>query len=156
MQQFTSTQAKQNFGQLLAAAALAPVAIERHGRVQAVLAAPQFWPDAQAAAQAELLQQRRLARLNQTVVEKDRLIRHQRIALALALAPEDERQRLLAAARAVVARWQQEQLCSTDYIARWSDILQLPLADMAQAMTGPDNPWGPALRQNSPWVGVAV
>jgi len=156
MQQFTSTQAKQNFGQLLAAGALAPVAIERHGRVQAVLAAPHLWPDAQATAQTDVLQQRQLARLNQTVLEKDRLIRHQRIALVLALASEPVRQRMLADAQAVVARWQHEQLCSADYIERWSTILNMPMADMVEAMTGQNDPWGPALRQNSPWVGVAA
>ena len=39
MKHFTASQAKQNFGQLLKCAALAPVAIERHGKVQAMVVA---------------------------------------------------------------------------------------------------------------------
>ena len=51
-------------------------------------------------------------------------------------------------------RWWREQLCSLDYIDRWSAILLLPAREMAVQMTSDDNAWGPALRQNSPWVGL--
>jgi PHD/YefM family antitoxin component YafN of YafNO toxin-antitoxin module len=88
MQQFSSTQAKQNFGQLMKASALAPVAIERHGKVQAILMSPAFHSAARAT--QDPLAERRLARLQQAGVEKDRLIRHQRIALdLLTLAPAE-------------------------------------------------------------------
>lgn len=150
MQQMTSTQAKQNFGELLAAAALAPVAIERHGKVQTVMAAPRFFMAEDP--ESDVLAQRRLARLNQSLVEKDRLIRHQRIALELVLASEPQRHRLVAGAQAVVERWQRERLCSQDYIERWRTILQLPVTEMVREMTADGNAWGPALRQNSPWV----
>ncbi len=53
----------------------------------------------------------------------------------------------------MVARWRAEGLCSDDYIRRWSDILQLPVRQMAQAMGSDLDGWGQALRQNSPWVG---
>ena len=154
MKQFSATQAKQNFGELLGAAAHGLVAIERHGRVQAIIAAPQFFnqvpvPDA--------LASRQIARLRQSVIEKDRLIRHQRIALALVTASKPKRAQMLAAAQAVVQRWRSDGLCSADYIDRWSAILALPATEMALQMTGEaDNDWGPALRQNSPWVGLQV
>ena len=154
MKQFSATQATQNFDALLSAASLGLVAIERHGKVQAIIAAPQFIdlptvPDALAA--------RQLARLRQLVIEKNRLIRHQHIALALVTASKPRRAQMLAAAQAVVQRWRTDGLCSADYIDRWSAILELPATEMALQMTGEgNNDWGPALRQNSPWVGLQV
>lgn len=88
MEQFSSTRAKQCFGQVLLASALAPVAIEKHGKVTAILASPDFYERAQAACEASA--SRVLARITQACVEKDRLIRHQRIALDLALLPSSE------------------------------------------------------------------
>lgn len=152
MKRFSSTRAKQNFGELLSAATLEPVAIEKHGKVQAIVAAPQFFKSAQTSADG--LQARRMARLDQTVVEKNRLIRHQRIAFDLVTAPAAERKKMVAHATDVVRRWRREQLCSADYIDRWSAILRLPAREMAAQMTSDDNAWGPALRQNSPWVGL--
>lgn len=154
MKQFSATHAKQHFGDLLTAAGLGPVVIERHGKVQAIIAAPHFFgppsaPDALAA--------KGLARLRQSVIEKDRLIRHQRIALDLVTATEPVFLQKVAMARATVQRWRQEGLCSADYIDRWSTILELPAAEMALRMTDDNkNDWGPALRQNSPWVGLQV
>lgn len=150
MQQFSSTQAKQNFGDLIKAAGEAPVAIERHGRVEAIIAAPRFFSPAgeqEAAA-------RRQARLQQALVEKDRLIRHQRIALDLVTASPKERAAMIRDARKMVERWRQERLCSDDYIDRWSEILQQPVQQMARTMTSDAEGWGTALRQNSPWVGL--
>ena len=154
MKQFSATQAKQNFGELLGAAAHGLVAIERHGKVQAIIAAPQFFNQAPV---PDALAPRQIARLRQSVIEKDRLIRHQRIALALVTASRRKRAQMLAAAQAVVRRWRTDGLCSADYIDRWSAILALPVAEMALQMTGEgNNDWGPALRQNSPWVGLQV
>lgn len=155
MEQFSSTQAKQNFGQLLKAAALAPVAIERHGKVQAMVGAPEFFLTSSTTTKdQEVAAARRLARLNQTVIEKDRLIRHQRIALDLTILPTQARNKMIGSALAVVERWRQEQLCSRDYIDRWFAILRLPPKEMASAMVSDADGWGTALRQNSPWVGV--
>ncbi len=154
MKQFSATQAKQNFGGLLSAASLGLVAIERHGKVQAIIAAPQFFNQAPV---PDALAPRQIARLRQSVIEKDRLIRHQRIALALVTASRRKRAQMLAAAQAVVQRWRSDGLCSADYIDRWSAILALPATEMALQMTGEgNNDWGPALRQNSPWVGLQV
>ena len=152
MKQLSATRAKQNFGELLNAAAVEPVAIEKHGKVQAIVAAPQFFKSAQT--NADGIAARRLARLGQTVVENNRLIRHQRIAFDLVTAPAAQRKKMIARAREIVDRWRREQLCSLDYIDRWSAILLLPEREMAVQMTSDDNAWGPALRQNSPWVGL--
>ncbi len=136
------------------AAALAPVAIERHGKVQAIVAAPRFFSALQI--QPDETAARRLARLDQTVIEKNRLIRHQRIAFDLLTVPDDVRAKMIGRAQGTVARWQCEGLCSADYIDRWSAILLLPVKEMAIEMTSDANAWGPALRQNSPWVGVCA
>jgi hypothetical protein len=157
MQQFSSTQAKQNFGQLLKSAALAPVAIERHGKVQALVGAPEFFlspSTTPTSASREEATARRLARLGQLVIEKDRLIRHQRIALDLVTLPAPARRAMIERALVVVERWRKEQLCSRDYIDRWAAILRLPPQEMASAMASDADGWGTALRQNSPWVGV--
>lgn len=150
MQQFSSTQAKQNFGDLMKAAGEAPVAIERHGRVEAIIAAPRFFSPAG----DQDLTARKQARLQQTLVEKDRLIRHQRIALDLVTATPKERAAMIAQALKVVERWRQERLCSEDYIDRWSAILHQPVRQMALTMISDAEGWGTALRQNSPWVGL--
>lgn len=42
MEQFASTSARQSFGKLLKAAGNGPVAIEKHGKVQAFIMAPEF------------------------------------------------------------------------------------------------------------------
>ena len=152
LQQFSSTRAKQCFGQILLASASAPVAIEKHGKVTAILASPEFFERAQVAADASA--SRVLARLTQASVEKDRLIRHQRIALDLALLPSGETSCLIRNAKCIVNRWRNERLCSKDYIERWEEILSLPPKKIAEAIVSDMDGWGPSLRQNSPWVGV--
>ena len=129
-----------------------PVAIEKRGNVKAGVETQLFSGAAQSS--ADEAQARSLARLRQSVIEKERLIRHQRIAFDLVTASAAERKKMIARAREVVERWRREQLCSLDYIERWSAILQLPVKQMAVQMTSDDNAWGPALRQNSPWVGL--
>lgn len=150
MQQFSSTQAKQNFGELMKAAGKEPVAIERHGRIEAIIAAPRFFPRPDADDTAA----RRHARLQQALIERDRLIRHQRIALDLVTAPPKERATMTRNAEQVVERWRREHLCSDDYIDRWSAMLKLPVRELALAMISDADGWGTALRQNSPWVGL--
>lgn len=152
MQQFSSTRAKQNFGQLMKASALAPVAIERHGKVQALVMSPEFHGSARAA--QDPITERRLARLQQAGVEKDRLLRHHRIALDLLMLPPAERESLIQQARDTVERWRKEQLSSRDYVNRWAALLALPLQQLAREMVSDADGWGTALRQNSPWVGL--
>lgn len=152
MEQFSSTRAKQSFGQVLLASTSAPVAIEKHGKVMAILASPEFFERAQAVSEASA--SRVVARITQASVEKDRLIRHQRIALDLALLPPSEASRLIRNAMSVVNRWRNERLCSKDYIEKWDEILHLPPKKMAEIIVSDMDGWGPSMRQNSPWVGV--
>jgi hypothetical protein len=148
MRRFTSTQAKQSFGDLLRAAQDAPVAIERHRKVQAIVASPARF------AASDGLDARRLARAQQALVERDRLIKHQQVAIDLLTQPARHRKALVKRAHAVVDQWRSRGLCSAEYIERWSTILALPPREMAQAITGDAEGWGTALRQNSPFIGV--
>lgn len=116
------------------------MATEKHGKVQAIVGPSQLFAAAQS--DADGIEARRLARLHQTIIEQNRLIRHQRIALDLATAPAAERKNTIAHARNVVERWWRDQLCSLDYTDRWSAILQLPVKEMAVQMTSDDNAWG--------------
>lgn len=149
MQQMTSSHAKQNFGELLDALAHGPVAIERHKRIKAIVCTPEAFRGTPS--NDNLLAQRQAARTTQALVEKDRLIKHQKIAIDLLLMPETQRQAWINLAQQEVARWREERLCSLDYIERWDAILQQPIDAMVKHMTTDQEAWGTALRQNSPW-----
>jgi uncharacterized membrane protein len=151
MRLFPSTDAKQGFCQLLSAAGKEPVGIEKHGKVQAILASPEFFEPAQGADPVNAARQ--LARAKQAVIEKDRLIRHQRIAFDIATLAPRQRDRMIKDAQEMVERWRAERLCSADYIERWESILNMKPLEMAAAMVSDVDGWGTALRQNSPWVG---
>ncbi|HSI51325.1 MAG TPA: type II toxin-antitoxin system Phd/YefM family antitoxin [Ideonella sp.] len=129
------------------------MAIEKHRKIKAIVASPEFF--SQMSQEEAQLAARRVARLNQAMVEKDRLIKHQQIAIDLLTLPELARDALVQQALAAVARWRSEGLCSQDYIEKWEAMLGLPVRDLAVAMTSNADGWGPALRQNSPWSGVA-
>jgi PHD/YefM family antitoxin component YafN of YafNO toxin-antitoxin module len=152
MNLFSSSDAKQKFGQLLKDAASAPVAIEKHGRVAAYLTSPEFFESAKRNDAGKAARQ--IARAQQALVEKDRLIRHHQIALDLVTVDSKQRDRLIKNARAVVLRWRAERLCSADYIERWEQILKMQPREMGASMVSDADGWGPSLRQNSPWVGV--
>ena len=146
MNSLTASEAKQRFGDLLDMASRSPVSITRHGQEVAVV-------HGAGAPDAGVLE-RRLARSQQALVEADRLIRHQRMALRL-LGDARAAKTLVAKARAVVDQWEQKALCSRDFIDRWRALLALPLPALAAAMSeNAEDGWGPALRQNSPWVGL--
>jgi len=149
MKQITSSAAKQNFGELLDAAAQAPVAIERHKKVRAIVCSPEEFQ--RRAGPEALLANRRAARAAQALVEKDRLIKHQRLAIHLLLAPRAEQRALIERACQEVARWRRDHLCSADYSDRWDALLKLPVKELAQIMGSENLDWGVALRQNSPW-----
>jgi PHD/YefM family antitoxin component YafN of YafNO toxin-antitoxin module len=151
MRQFTSTEAKQHFGELLKAAEHGPVAVERHRKVQAIVLTPGHFAAMQA--QPDRQTERRVARLQQAVAEHERLIRHQRIAIDLLTLPTAERDQLITKARATVAFWQADELCSSDYVQRWSDILAKPPRQIARLIVDDLDGWGQALRRNSPWIG---
>ena len=149
MQRMTSSRAKQNFGGLLDALAKGPVAIERHQKVRAIVCSPESFTQQSDATQA--LAERRAARATQLLVDKDRLIKHQRLAIDLLVMPKAQRDRLIQRARTEVAKWRSHRLCSSDYADRWDDLLNQPIAALAVAMGSDALEWGPALRQNSPW-----
>ena len=146
MQTFTASQAKQNFGALLSQLAHSPVAIARHNKMVAVVMLPATaltLPDARL--QAREMQQQR---------EQQRLMRHQQLAIGLLCATPAKQAKVLASACAVVARWADEGLCSGDYIARWQAWLALPLQQLAPLMCSDAEGWGPAMRQNSPFMAL--
>ena len=149
MHQITASHAKQKFGELLEALAQGPVAIERHKKIKAIVCAPEAFQAL--SSEASILAERRAARAAQRLVEKDRLIRHQKLAIDLLLMPKDRRDALIQRALAEVARWRRERLCSADYADRWEDLLLRPVEELAQAMASESLDWGTALRQNSPW-----
>jgi hypothetical protein len=97
---------------------------------------------------------RQQARRHQAGVERERLLRHQGIASSLLAMSSEDCARMIDGARQVVRRWRQERLCSDDYIDRWSEILDMPIPEMAAAMGSDLDGWGTALRQNSPWVAM--
>ncbi len=154
MDQISATKAKQGFADLLKAVASGPIAIERHQRVLAIMVSPDFFARQQSS-QSDMTG-RQLARARQALVEKERLIRHHRIAMDLLKLPAKDRDVLVERAAKVVAIWREQKLCSADYVDRWSEILRLPPLDMAAAIVSDADGWGAALRQNSPWVGVCA
>ena len=153
MDKITASHAKQNFGELLEAVAKGPVAIERHKSIKAIVCSPETFHKTVdgKSSQGRALEDRRAARASQQLVEKNRLIKHQKLAIDLLLMPQAKREELVARARAEVLRWRRDRLCSIDYVNRWDDLLGLAIGDLAQAMCSETIEWGTALRQNSPW-----
>jgi len=145
MDRVSASIAKQNFGHVLERAAVAPVVIEKHGKVVAAVVPP-GWVD-----KLDLLDERRRAREQQKVVEQNRLMAHQHIGIQL-LGRKERRQQLLDAARNEVRRWADQNLCSQDYIDRWSEWLSLPEVELVERMCSDANGWGGAMRQNSPFA----
>lgn len=145
--------AKQNFGELLEAVAKGPVAIERHKSIKAIICSPgTFYATVEGhASPVRALEDRRAARAAQQLVEKNRLIKHQKLAIDLLLMPEAKRQKLTARAHAEVLRWRRDRLCSTDYADLWDELLDRPIGDLTETMCSETHAWGAALRQNSPW-----
>jgi len=94
---------------------------------------------------------RQMAREQQRKVELQRLNAHQRIGIEL-LTQASRRPVLLTAAQQEVQRWEDCALCSSDYIARWREWLALPVAELVPLMCSDAQGWGPAMRQNSPFV----
>ena len=148
MDKISASAAKQTFGDVLDAAQTAPVTIVRHGRAVAVVARPEAIGESRSA-------ERRAARLTQQLVERDRLVRHYRIAQQLLTLPAAKSRAMIKAAGKEVDRWEALGLCSHDYIGRWRNILALPATRLAEALVSDHDGWGTALRQNSPWASGA-
>ncbi len=153
MSHMTASRAKQNFGELLEAVMQGPVAIERHKSIKAIVCSPETFQETVQghSSPALALEDRRAARAAQQLVEKNRLIKHQKLAIELLLMPRARREELILCARAEVLRWRRDRLCSADYADRWDDLLGRSIGDLTQAMCSETLEWGAALRQNSPW-----
>jgi len=143
-----ASQAKQNVVEILALAAFGSYRIENHGKLVAGLVLPDWL------ARQSNLDERRAARAAQQQVEKQRLMTHQALGIALLCANDIEQRRLLQAAMREVDRWQAGQLCSADYIARWQQWLALPLKQLVQRMCSEAAGSGNAMRQNSPFIPI--
>lgn len=82
--------------------------------------------------------------------------KHLRIAVQFALGGE-QAARLKSEALRMVELWKAKQLCSPVYIERWQNILAAEPTQIAQSVLAlDDDAWGPALRQNTPFVVVAM
>ena len=95
------------------------------------------------------LESRRQARLEQRLGIEERRSRHLRLALQLAGDPRSAAQ-LVAKATRVVDLWRRKRTCSPFYIERWSQLLALPPAQLANRMASLGE-WEDALFQNTPW-----
>jgi antitoxin (DNA-binding transcriptional repressor) of toxin-antitoxin stability system len=146
MDTVTASHVKQNFGEVLARAALGPVGVERHRKLVAAIVPPQWL------ARGEALDERGAARAAQQQAELRRLAAHQQLALELLCAPLPAQRRRIAAALREVDRWEAAQLCSSDYIERWRLWLGLPVKQLVQRMCSDAGGWGQAMRQNSPFT----
>jgi hypothetical protein len=146
MESFTASHVKQNFGEVLARAARAPIGVQRHRKLVAVVVPPHWL------ARHEVFDERQAARAAQQQVEQNRLMAHQRLAIDLLCASPAQQRKRIEAARHEVDRWEARQLCSADYIARWRAWLALPVAQLVQRMCSDAQGWGRAMRQNSPFL----
>ena len=77
--------------------------------------------------------------------------KHLRIAVQFALGGS-EAITLKKDALRMVKLWQDRQLCSPVYIERWLNILNAEPAQVAKSLMTMDDEWGPAMRQNTPFV----
>jgi len=145
MRSITASFAKQNFGEALSLCAEEPVRVQRHRKTVAGLVSPQLL------AVLEQHDERRAARSAQRQLEQERLAWHQHLAIELLCAPAPKRKSTMAQALREVQRWQDQQLCSADYIDRWRQWLVLDVRQLAQTMCGDADGWGGAMRQNSPF-----
>jgi len=150
MQQVTASHVKQNFGEVLARATTEPLAVMRHRRMVAAIV-PVSWLERHGA-----IDERRAARAAQREVEQQRLLAHQALGIELLCAPPDRQRRMLEAARGEIKRWERAALCSRDYIDRWREWLRLPVRQLVRSMCSDAHGWGPAMRQNSPFIGAGL
>jgi hypothetical protein len=98
--------------------------------------------------EAEIIEQRRLARLGKSQSDERLTGLHLKAVESLLDQLEGEQVRKRALER--VAKWDSEQLCNPRYVKAWRTILNLPVAAMCASILSED-PEGTALRQNSPF-----
>jgi len=150
MDMIAASHVKQNFGEVLAQAARGPVGVERHRKLVAAIVPPHWL------SQHGALDERRLARAAQRQVELNRLMAHQQLGIELLCAEPAQLRRHIEAARREIDRWEERQLCSADYIARWRAWLELPVKQLVPRMCSEAEGWGRAMRQNSPFTAASL
>lgn len=79
-----------------------------------------------------------------------RLERHRAIAKNLLEGPDQVTLNLMSMARATVALWRAERICSLDYIEQWDAVLAKCPTELAAVITTVDPYWD-AMRQCSPF-----
>jgi len=94
--------------------------------------------------------ERLLARERERARRIERRLHHAVLAARLLVAPRPEARALIGRARAVVDRWERDELCSRHYISRWRARLQGPVERVARALVESGD-WTDALLQNTPW-----
>jgi len=134
---FTATAAKQRFGELLERAAHGPVGIARHGRIVAYVVPPDGAAPQRTGVEAML-------RARAVQADKNETRRRDQTAFASSINARDK-----ALARAIVARWQADKLCSPVYIKAWRALLELPRAALRAKLEARDD-FTRVLLANSP------
>lgn len=101
-------------------------------------------------ANLDFLSLRRQARAEQVEVVLRRLERHRAIAQNLLEGPSEITLNLMTQARAMVALWRAERICSLDYIEQWDSVLGQSAVAIAAGITTESASWD-AMRQCSPF-----
>jgi transcriptional regulator with XRE-family HTH domain len=105
------------------------------------------------ASESSDLARRRLARVQQQQKLAAAREKHLNIAVRLALGGR-QAAALKSNALAMVSLWREKELCSPAYIKRWQSILDGAPRQIARNILDMDAQWGPALRQNTPFVAL--
>lgn len=79
-----------------------------------------------------------------------RLVKHEPVAKTLRSAASSIVNEIISLAYIQLAKWEENSLCSKDYIAAWRELLKNPAA--AAAVLEERSSRAAALRQNSPFV----
>jgi hypothetical protein len=98
--------------------------------------------------EAEIIEQRRLARMCKSQSDERLTGLHRKAVDALLDQQDGERVRRRALER--VEKWESEQLCNPRYIKAWHNILNMPPSMMCEFILTYE-PDGVSLRQNSPF-----
>jgi hypothetical protein len=98
--------------------------------------------------EADILEQRRLARSGKQLIDADLVALHRRAVEALLDAARGNEVRRRALSQ--VEKWDRGHLCNPHYIKAWRDILLMPTSAIGLAILR-DDAEGVSLRQNSPF-----
>lgn len=83
-------------------------------------------------------------------IAQDELRREKHLPVAVALRCPDQASEVIHSAMKQLSLWREQQLCSSDYIEAWEELLKDP-AQAADVLESRES-WAVQLRQNSPFV----